>query len=170
MPIPSQFYGQFRKGRVSSVNKKDHTVQVEFFEHDGFVSPDMSMLVTHPGDYALPVKDTVVLCLIVDGRLGEGYVLGAIYTESDAAPLDDDGKRSIASDDLRLGDPAADKKVALAPTCKQNFDDIKSEFTTIKTALASLTGGATVAAAFTTPYSTVAYSPSDPAAEKVSAK
>jgi hypothetical protein len=166
----SQFSGQFRVGRVSSVDAQHHRAQVQFFEIDGFVSWDLQVLVTRPGDYSLPAKDAAVLCVIVDGRLGVGYVLGAIYTDNDAAPLSDAGQRAVAGDDLRLGDPAASKKVALAPTCKQNFDDIQTEFNTIKTTLASLTGGATVAASFTVPYTTVAYSPTDPAAAKVSAK
>jgi hypothetical protein len=42
-------------------------------------------------------------------------VLGAIYTESDAAPLDDAGKRAIVGDDIRLGTSDASAKVALAP-------------------------------------------------------
>lgn len=159
----------FHVGRVSSVDTKSHTAQVQFFEIDGFVSWDLQVLVTRPGDYSLPAKDTPVLCALIDGRLGVGFVLGAIYTESDAAPLDDAGKRSIASDDLRLGTPDASDKVALASKCKDNFDKINGELGNISTTLGTLTGGATVNAAFSTPY-TKAYSPSDPAAEKVSAK
>jgi hypothetical protein len=113
-PSPkSALYGQVRIGRVSAVGKSRHTVEVKFEELDGFVSWDLPVLVTRPGDYSLPAADTPVLCLIVDGRLGVGYVLGALYTESDEPPLDDDGKRSIAGDDIRLGDPEAEKAVAL---------------------------------------------------------
>jgi hypothetical protein len=121
--IPSAFHGQFRTGRVSSVNATRHTAQVEFKDIDeGFVSYDLQVLATRSGDYSLPAADTPVLCVLIDGRLGVGFVLGAIYTESDAAPLDDAGHRSIAGDDVRLGDPEADDKVSLAPKCNANFD------------------------------------------------
>lgn len=166
----SQFRGTFHLGRVSSVDKGRHSVQVQFEELDGFVSFDLQMLVTRPGDYSLPAVDSMVWCVIKEGRLGEGFVLGAIYTDNDAAPLDDAGKRSIVSDDLRLGAADADKKVALAPTCKQNFDDIKSEFNTIKATLGSITGGISTTASFSAPYTVVGYSPTDPAASKVKAK
>ena len=94
----SQLYGQIRIGRVLSVDANRHTAQVQFFELDGFVSWDFPVLVTRPGDYSLPAQNTPVLCLIVDGRLGVGYVLGAIYTDSDSPPLNDDGQRSIVGD------------------------------------------------------------------------
>lgn len=116
----SQLYGQIRVGRVSSVDTKRHTAQVEFTEQDGFVSWDLQVLVTRPGDYSLPAKDAPVLCLLIDGRLGAGFVLGAIYTESDAAPLNDAGQRAVVCDDLRLGASDASDKVALAPKCNDN--------------------------------------------------
>jgi phage baseplate assembly protein gpV len=166
----SQFSGRFLAGRVSSVDAKRHTAQVKFDEIDGFVSWDLQVVRGFAADYCLPAKDTPVLCLILDGRLGVGYVLGGIYTESDAAPLDDAGKRAVVGDDLRLGAADAADKVALAPKVKSDFDKIKDEFTTIQTTLASLTGGVTTTAVFSTPYAAVGYSPSDPAAEKVSAK
>jgi hypothetical protein len=168
LPI-SQLRGQFRIGRVSAVKDGEHRVEVKFAEQDGFVSWDMPVLVTRPDDYALPTKDALVLCVIMEGILGNGYVLGVIYNESDAAPLDDAGKRSVASDDLRLGTSDASDKVALAPKCKDNFDKIDQELTKISTTLASLTGGAMTPAVFGTPY-TKGYSPTDPAAENVSAK
>lgn len=152
-------------GRVSSVDTKRHTAQVQFFEIDGFVSFDLNVLVTRPGDYALPAENTPVLCLLVEGRLGVGYVLGAIYTESDAAPLSDAGQRSVVGNDLRLGASDASDKVALAPKVKNELDAIKGELDKIAATLASLTGQAS----FATPYS-VGYSPTEPAAEKVSAK
>jgi hypothetical protein len=75
----------FRVGRVSSVDASKAALGAgQFFEGDGFVSWDMQVLVNRGGDYRLPTKDTPVLCVLVDGRLGVGFVLGAIYTESDA--------------------------------------------------------------------------------------
>lgn len=165
----SQLYGQIRVGRVSSVDAKRHSAQVQFEEMDGFVSWDLQVLRGFAADYCLPAQNTPVLCLLLEGRLGVGYVLGAIYTENDAAPLDDAGKRSVAGDDLRLGDPAATDKVALSPKVKSELDKIKAELDKIATTLASLGGGVTTNAAFATPYSQ-GYEPTAPDAEKVSAK
>jgi hypothetical protein len=124
----SEFRGQFRWGRVSAVKAAEHRVEVKFEEGEGFTSWDMPYLVQHPGDYAMPPADTPVLCLIQDGALGAGFVLGCYYTENDAAPLDDKGKRSIVGDDLRLGAADADEKVALAPLVKDRLDALQDAF------------------------------------------
>lgn len=165
----AELKGQIRIGRVSSSDAKAHTAQVQFFEQDGFVSHDLAILVTRPKDYSTYEQNTLVLCLLIDGIQGGGFVLGAFYGDNDAPPLNDSGARSVAGDDLRLGAPDASDKISLAPKCKDNFDKINSELTKISTTLASLTGGITTTATFGTPYSK-SYSPSDPAAENVSAK
>jgi hypothetical protein len=168
-PVPkAQFWAQLRWGRVDSVNAKQHTVQVRFEELDGFISGDFGVLAMRPGDYALPPKDAIVLCVMMDARLADGFVLGAFYTDNDAAPLSDAGQRSIASDDLRLGDPNADKFVALANLVKDRLDTIQSHFdnhTHIITVVD--TGGATATAA--TPANAIG-SLADVAAENVKAK
>lgn len=124
-PLPrSALYGQVRVGRVSAVGKSRHTVEVKFEEVDGFISWDLHVLSRNPGDYALPAVDTPVLCLLLDGRLGVGFVLGCFYTEEDEPPLSDEGQRSIAGDDIRLGDPEASDKVALSSLVKSNFDTL----------------------------------------------
>ncbi len=173
----SALYGQVRVGRVSAVGKSRHTVEVKFEEVDGFVSWDLHVLARNPGDYALPASDTPVLCLLLDGRLGVGFVLGCFYTEDDAPPLDDDGKRSIVGDDLRLGAADADDKIALAPKVKDELDKIKTELDNIKTGLETHThpyvdtpSGAAVTSPPAAPPYTVGYSPTAPAAENVSAK
>src|SRR5690242_11599387 len=124
--------GEVRTGRVSSVDDKKHTVRVTFTDvpsrDDDVVSADLSVLVTRPGDYSLPQKDTAVLCLLLEGKEGVGFVLGALYSDADAPPLDDAGKRSIAGDDVRLGAPDATDKVALAPKVKTGFDNLKTHF------------------------------------------
>jgi hypothetical protein len=125
---PHQVTAQARIGRVSSVDKTRHTAQVQFEEVDGFVSWDLQVLVTRPGDYSLPEADSLVVCLILDGRLGVGFVLGAIYSEDDPAPLDDAGQRSITGDDIRLGDPEAGDKIALAPLVKDRLDALQDAF------------------------------------------
>jgi hypothetical protein len=133
----SHFYGQFRWGRVSAAGAARHTVQVEFFELDGFVSFDLQVLVTRPGDYSVPPEGTMVLCVLIEGKHGEGrglsgFVLGAFYTEEDEAPLDDEAKRSIAGDDIRLGDPEASDKVALARLVNSNFEKLKQHFNALE--------------------------------------
>lgn len=169
MPPRAQVRGEFRKGRIDSVDKDNHRAKVKFEEQDGFTSWDLQVLVPVGGDYAMPAQDTPVLCLLLEGRLGTGFVLGAFYTENDSPPLSDAGKRSLVGDDLRLGAADASDKVALAPKVKDELDKIRDELTKIKTTLASITGGITTTATFGTPY-TGSYSPSDVAAENVSAK
>lgn len=191
--LKSQFAGQFRCGRVSSVDKDKHTVQVQFEEQDGFVSPDFNMLVPFGGDYVLPAKDTAVLCLLIEGRLSDGFILGSFYNEADAPSLDDEKKRAIAGADILYGnedtkqhvrgevylgggdDPS--DKVALAPKVKEELDKIKTELDNIKTGLSTHThpytdtpaGPATTSPPADPPY-TVGYSPTEPSAEKVYGK
>jgi hypothetical protein len=170
----SQLYGQIRVGRVSSVDADRHTAQVEFSEQDTFVSWDLQVLRGFAADYCLPAQNTPVLCLLVDGRLGVGYVLGAIYTESDAAPLSDAGQRSVAGNDLRLGAPDASDKVALAPATK---DEIQKALDYADGIASAIKAGAVVAqdGGASLKSSIVAALPvkptlNAPAAEKVSAK
>lgn len=122
----AQLYGQVRVGRVASVDKKTHTLEVKFEEIDGVTIKGLQILVTRPGDYSLYATDTPVLCLLLEGWRGVGFVLGAFYTEKDAPPLDDDGARAIVGDDIRLGDADASDKIALAPKTNDNFDTIWS--------------------------------------------
>jgi len=168
-PPAAEVSGQVRVGRIDSVDKDNHRAKVRFEEQDGFTSYDLQVLIPIGGDYALPKQNTPVLCLLLVGRLGAGFVLGAIYTDSDSPPLSDAGKRSIVSDDLRLGASDASDKVALAPKVKDELSKIGDEITKIKTTLTSLTGGASTPATFSTPY-TGSYSASDVNAENVSAK
>lgn len=167
-----------RTGRVSSVNETKHTVKVEFVDVDdeSLVSRDLGVLVTRPGDYSLPAAGSAVVCAFDGGVDGVGYVLGCLYNDEDAPPLSDKAQRSIASDDLRLGDPEATDKVALAPAVKSELDKIKSELDSIQTALSTHThpyvdtpiGAATTSPPVAPPY-TNGYSATEPAAEKVSA-
>jgi phage baseplate assembly protein gpV len=171
-----------RVGRVSSTNADKHTAQVKFFEIDSWISYDLQVLVTRPGDYSLPDDDAPVLCLMFDGHqqgiAGVGVVVGALYTDSDAPPLSDKGKRSIVSDDLRLGAADASDKVALAPKVKSNFDDLKTHFQAVEAVISGAPipepgNGANSAfqAALSAAIAAQAYpTPQDPAAEKVSAK
>lgn len=164
----------FRTGRVSSVDAKAHTVQVEFTEGDGLVTFDLPVLVTRPGDYALPPADALVLCAMQPGNSGIGYVLGCFYSESDAPPLDDAGKRSIPSDDLRLGDPAATKKIALADASKTQIESVLTYAQGIAAAIEAGVpvpndGGASLKATMIAALP-VAPTITAPAAENVSAK
>lgn len=170
--------GEFRTGRVNSTDTKRHTARVKFQEVDGFISYDLQVLVTRPGDYSLPADDSLVLCALLDGKEGAGYVLGALYSESDAAPLDDAGKRSVVCDDLRLGAADASDKVALAPKCKGNFDDLQTHFQAVEAVITgapiSEPGNGSPSAFQTALAAAIGASsyptPQDPAAEKVAAK
>lgn len=124
-------YGQIRTGRVSSTNAKKHTAQVQFFENDECVSFDLNVLVSFGGDYNLPAENALVLCLMIEGYDGFGYVVGQLYSESDAPPHDTKAARSLAGDDVRLGDPEADDKIALAPPTNDNFNALYSVLDTV---------------------------------------
>jgi phage baseplate assembly protein gpV len=114
-----------RTGRVSSVNAKNHTCKVEFFESDGWISDEVRVLARRRGDYALPQADDLVLVAFDENLFaGVGFLLGIMYSEADAAPLDDAGKRSLVSDDLRLGASDATDKVALAPATKSEMQKV----------------------------------------------
>lgn len=118
----------FKTGRVSSTDAARHTAQVLFAE-DGeagdFVSYDLPVLVTRPGDYSLPAKDALVLCAMQPGAEGVGWVLGAYYSDADAPPTDDAAVRAIRGDDLRLGSSDASAFVALANKVLEELDKVK---------------------------------------------
>lgn len=163
----------FRSGRVTSVNEKKHTVRVKFTDGDGYESFDLPVLVTLSGDYSLPPSDALVLCALEDGPEGIGYVLGVLYSEADAPPLDAKTKRSVVGNDLRLGTAAADKKIALADKAKDEAQKVLDYAQGIATAIqagvvVAQDGGAslkaTIVAALPTPPTLSA-----PAAEHVSA-
>jgi hypothetical protein len=173
-----------RTGRVSSVDAKKHTARVQFIEGDGaddstpFVTGDLQVMVHCGGDYGLPPADAQVLCLMLPGWWGIGFVLGVLYSEADAPPLDNDGKRALVSEDLRLGAADADKKIALAPPTKDNFDKLKDHLQALE---AVITGapipepGNGSPSAFQTALQAAIQasplpSPDDVAAENVSAK
>lgn len=113
MPPRNEFGAKILAGRVSSVDAENNRVAVQFFDLDGQVIPDMIMLHQRGGDYALPAPETPVLCVLLDGSYGTGYILGCFNTAADAPVLDDAGKRAIASADLRLGAHDAEKAVGL---------------------------------------------------------
>jgi len=166
----------FRAGRVTSVNEKKHTVRVKFTDGDGYESFDLPVLVTRPGDYSLPASDALVLCALEDGPEGIGYVLGALYSEADAPPLDAKAKRSVVSSDLRLGTADAGDKVALAPATKDEIQKVLDFATGIADALKNAApfvpndGGASIFAAVRVLLAAnVAPTIDEPAAEHVSA-
>lgn len=174
---------RYRIGRVSSVDEKAHTARVNLSDANGGtgddgVTGDLQVLVRSPGDYSLPKVDALVACLVDTGGGGEGCVLGILYSDSDAAPLDDKGKRSIVSDDLRLGTADATDKLALAPRVNGNFNKLKQHFAAVEDVITGAPipepgNGSPSAfqAALAAAIGIVAYpDPDDVAAEKVSAK
>lgn len=170
----SQFSAQIRFGRVDSVDAEKHTVTVRCEEIDGFIVEGLRMLVQRPGDYVLPAKDTPVAFALIDSRLGSGVILGTFYTEDDPPPLDDAGMRSVAGDDLRLGDPEAEDKVALAPATKDEIQKVLDYANGIATAINAgvatpQDGGAGLKSTIVAALPTLP-TLNEPAAEKVKAK
>lgn len=170
-----------RTGRVDSVNAKNHTCKVEFFdgatnEDDKWISDEVRVLARRRGDYALPEKGDLVLVAFDENLVaGLGFLLGVLYSESDAAPLEDAGQRALVSDDLRLGTSDASDKVALAPATKTEIQKVldysKSIVDAIKVGVTVPNDGgaslkSTIVAALPITPPTLA----EPAAEKVSAK
>jgi phage baseplate assembly protein gpV len=92
--------GEFRQARVNSVDEKRHTAQVTLsdVQDDPVLSYDLQVLVTRPGDFSLPKKDSIVLCVFLEGPIDVGFVLGAFYSEADAAPTADKKDRVISSE------------------------------------------------------------------------
>jgi phage baseplate assembly protein gpV len=166
--------GEFRTGRIDSTDAKTHTARVKFEEVDGFISWDLSVLVTRPGDYSMPAQGTEVLCVLLDGPTGHGWVLGAHYNDEDAPPTNDGARRVVAGDDVRLGAFDASDKVALAPAVKTEIqkalDYADGIVTAIKAGLpVAQDGGANLKATIVAALP-VKPSLSEPAAENVSAK
>lgn len=171
---------RLRTGRISSVDAAKHTARVRFEDVDDgaeeLVSDDLRVLVRRPGDYSLFPVGTLVECMIDDGPTGHGCILGAVYSDEDEPPLDDEGARSIRGEDLRLGDPEATDPVALSPAVKEELDKIKAELDSIQTGLSTHVhpyvdtpvGAATTSPPAAPPY-TNGYSPTEPAAENVKA-
>jgi hypothetical protein len=153
-----------RVGRVSSVDAAAHTVKVLFEEDSGFVTFDLPVLVSRPGDYALPEVNAAVLCLMATGSEGIGYVVGSLYSEADAPPLSDAGKRSIASDDLRLASASATAAIALATKVADELEKIKTAHNTHVHVLTLTMGTGTAAPPLIT------YTPASVAAMKVKAE
>lgn len=170
-----------RTGRVSSVNAKDHTCKVKFLDRivddaDSVVSDEVRVLARRRGDYALPAVDDLVLVAFDENLVsGVGFLLGVMYSEADAAPLDDAGKRAMVSDDLRLGTSDAADKVALAPATKTEIqkavDYAKSIVTAIQNGVTVPNdGGASLKATIVAALPIAPPTLSEPAATKVSAK
>lgn len=159
-----------RIGRVNSVDGEKHTVTVTFTDVDGepMVSGDLHVFARRRGDYSLPEEGDLVGCAMDPGPQGVGFVLGVLYSDSDAPPTDDAGARVVAGDPVQLGDETADKFVALANLVKDRLDSIQQTFDAhIHTTTATVgLGGPGVISPPTSPIGALA----DVAAEKVTAK
>lgn len=129
-------FGIVRTGRVSSVGAAKHTARVHF-EDDGddAISFDLSVLATRQGDYSLPAVGALVLCLLVPGASGDGFVLGVLYSDEDDPPTDEEGARVVAGNDVRLGSEAASDAVALAPATKDEIQKVLDYAQGIATAI-----------------------------------
>lgn len=68
-----------KTGKVSSINRKDGTVQVVFGDQDDMVSADLPML-SHL--YDMPDPDDQVLCIFADNASQQGFCLGRFYCDA----------------------------------------------------------------------------------------
>ena len=65
-----------RKGTVQSVNSGELKARVKFGDKGGIISGDLHILDT--GTNWTPEIGSMVLCLMIPGGDGEGYILGGI--------------------------------------------------------------------------------------------
>jgi phage baseplate assembly protein V len=84
----------FKDGIVYEIDAKTARVRVIFPDLDNMVSgwlPVVMPCTLEDRFYALPVKDSLVTCLM-DENFEDGRVIGAIYSEADPPPVEDENK------------------------------------------------------------------------------
>lgn len=87
-----------RLGRVSSVNAAEATARVVFEDRDNMVSYDLPVIVANTlknKDYCLPDIGESVVCIFLPNGLARGFVLGAVYSETDRPPVSSPDKRQV---------------------------------------------------------------------------
>lgn len=86
-----------RVGRISSINPSRCTARV-LFDAQGIVSYDLQIIVPQTlknKDYYLPDVGEHVVCLFLPTGNAEGFVLGAVYTDTEQVPVNNPDKRTM---------------------------------------------------------------------------
>ena len=89
-----------RIGKVVSINPAKATARVQFSDRDSLVSHDLQVICQNTKDvkeYHMPVigEDVVCLFMPIGVESGCGFVVGAVYAGSNAAPVSDAAKHHI---------------------------------------------------------------------------
>ena len=89
-----------RIGKVVSINPAKATARVQFSDRDSLVSHDLQVICQNTKDvkeYHMPVigEDVVCLFMPIGVESGCGFVIGAVYAGSNAAPVFDAAKHHI---------------------------------------------------------------------------
>ena len=84
-----------RVGVVSSINPLNGTARVVFHEKEGLVSGDLQIIYRTTfknKDYQMPDIDEQVVCIFLENGLEQGFILGAVYSETDVTPANSGDK------------------------------------------------------------------------------
>lgn len=85
-------------GRVVAVDEKTARVRVQLLDCDGMVSYWLQIAVPKAQDdkfYWIPDTGELVLCAFLEHGLEQGFVIGALYNEQDATPVQNKDKMHI---------------------------------------------------------------------------
>lgn len=91
-----------RIGKVSSTDLENARVKVVFSDIDNMVTTDLPVLFPQGLKnkfYAMPDIGENVLCIFIEQGIGDGFCLGAFYTDSVAPPIADQDKVHYAFED-----------------------------------------------------------------------
>lgn len=89
---------KFEEGIVKNVYPERGTVRVERQANDGVISAELK--IAYPGTlqtqfYSMPSIEEHVLCLWPDTTKSDGYVIGCIYSDVTAPPVQDAEKHYV---------------------------------------------------------------------------
>ena len=91
-----------RVGNVTALNAAKHQARVVFEDKSGEVSFWLDVLVKNSyknKDYGMPDIGEEVVCLALPNGNAQGYIIGSVYSEEDAPPVDDIDKRHVTFED-----------------------------------------------------------------------
>jgi len=91
-----------RVGTVASTDPATGTARVQVPDADGLVSYDLPILQRQTlknKDYAMPDPGEQVLCAFLPFGIEQGFVVGAMFSQVDTTPVQDQDKRHLEFED-----------------------------------------------------------------------
>lgn len=89
-----------KTGYVTSIYPERCTARVQFEDQDGLISDELQIVVRGSmknKDYWMPKVGEQVFCCFTQQK--KGYIVGSLYSEADAPPIQDENKRHIEFED-----------------------------------------------------------------------